>query len=379
MYSNKLWILTLVALAGCGAKHEETKTADARPVAVSVARAEEQTMPEVYEATGTLKARLTTVLSARVMGTIRELRPQPGDVVQAGQVVAVLDAREIEAALGQARAARDEASNALPEVTSAIAAAQAQLDLATATYKRMKSLFDQKSITAQEFDEVSARHRAAEAQLDMAKAKRQQIKQKIQQADEAVAQAAAQKSYLEVRAPFAGTVVERKAEPGMLAAPGMPLVVLEQAGGYRLEAAVEESRLGKIRPGMSVEVKLESGPETRTGRVEEVVPALDPGSRTFTVKIGVAGGLLRSGMFGRAVFTMGERKALTVPAPAVRKQGQVEQAMVVDGGVARVRMVTTGIRSADRVEILSGLTAGETLVAKLTDELVDGAKVEVRP
>jgi multidrug efflux pump subunit AcrA (membrane-fusion protein) len=375
--SPKFLILTTVLLAGCGAKHEATKAADARPVAATVARVEEQNVPEMYEATGTVKARSTTVLSARLMGAIRELRPQPGETVRAGQLVAVIDAREIEAALRQARAGRDEAQNGMPEVVSAIAAAQAQLDLANSTFARMKSLADQKSITAQELDEVSARRRMAEAQLEMARAKRLQLQQKIQQASEAVAQAEAQKSYLEVRAPFAGLVVERKAEPGMLASPGMPLLVLEQAGGYRLEAAVEESRLAKIRPGMNVQVKLE-GAEERAGRVEEVVPALDAGSRTFTVKIGLSGGLLRSGMFGRAGFPMGERKALTVPASSVRKQGQVEQVMVVTGGVGRIRMVTTGARSGARLEILSGLSAGDTVVSSLSPEMEDGTKIEVR-
>jgi len=370
-----------VMLSGCGEeKHAAArKSAEAPPVSVSVAKAAEAAVPELYESTGTVKARTTAVLSARVMGYVRELRPQAGDSVRAGQVVAVIDAKEIETGLRQAEAARNEAQSAVPEVTNSIAAAQAQLDLADSTHRRMKTLLDQKSITNQEFDEVAAKQRMAQANLEMARARRMQLEQKIRQADAAVAQASVMKGYMEVIAPFAGTVIERKAEPGMLASPGMPLLVVEQAGSYRLEAAVEESRLRMIRPGMKVQVELEAIGKPVEARVEEILPALDAGSRTFTVRIGLPGGLLRTGMFGRARFATGETKALTVPSSAVVRQGQVEKVYVADGGVARGRLVTTGAPLDARVTVLSGLSAGELVVAPVPASLTDGAKIEVRP
>jgi RND family efflux transporter MFP subunit len=367
-------------MTGCGGEHATARKAEDLPaVAVTVTEAAEETVAEEYVATGTVKARSTTVLSARVMGYLRELKPQAGDTVKAGDVVAVLDAKEIETGVRQAEAARNEAKSAVPEVDNAIAAAKAQLDLANSTLQRMKSLFEQKSITSQEFDEVAARQRMAQANHEMARARRQQLDQKIRQADEAVAQANVMRGYTTVVAPFTGIVVERKAEPGMLAAPGMPLLVVEQAGGYRLEAGVEESRLGRMRAGMAVKVELESSDQPLVGRVEEIVPALDAGSRTFTVKIGMAGGgTLRSGMFGRARFASGEKKALVAPWTALVEQGQVQKVYVVDGGVARGRMVTTGARQGGMVEILSGLSKGEKLVAPVPAKLSDGGKVEVR-
>lgn len=370
----------MALLPGCGPQNPAARQAERPPaVSASVVRLQEERVPELYEATGTVRARVSSVLSARVMGYIREIRVRAGDPVRAGQVVAVLEAREIDSGLRQAEAAREEARNGLPEVDNAIAAARAQLELAEATCRRMKSLFDQKSITQQEFDEVEARRRMAQANFEMARAKRAQLEQKIRQADQAVAQAAVMKGYTEVTAPFNGTVIERKAEPGMLAAPGMPIVVVEQAGNYRLEAAVEESRLGRIRPGMAVEVVLDSSGEPRPGRVEEIVPALDPGSRTFTVKISLSGGLLRTGMFGRARFAMGEKKALLAPPEAIVRQGQIEQVFVVAGGAAKARLITTGAQHGSRVEVLSGLAAGETIVAPVPATLQDGARIEVRP
>lgn len=373
-----LWIAA--ALAGCGGEKPAPRKAEPGPaVRATVVRLAEETVPDVYEATGTVRARVSSVLAARVMGYLREVRVQAGDTVQPGQVIAVIEAREIDSGLKQAEAARDEAHSALPEVDNAIAAAKAQLGLAEATHRRMKSLFDQKSITQQEFDEVEARLRMARANYEMAVAKRAQLEQKIRQAESAVAQAAAMKGYMEITAPFRGIVVERKAEAGMLAAPGMPIAVVEQAGGYRLEAAVEENRIKAVKLGMGVEVLIDALGAPVQGRVEEIVPALDPGSRSFTVKIGLSGGLLRSGMFGRARFPMGERKALLVPASAIVRQGQVEQVFVVENGVAKSRLVTTGAARGDRVEALSGLRAGESVVAPVPANLADGSRVEVRP
>jgi len=375
-----LIVITAAGLAACGGAKEPARKAEALPpVRVQTVKLAEETVPEIYEATGTVRARVSSVVGARVMGYLREVRVQAGDAVQPGQVIAVIEAREIDSGLKQAEAAREEARSALPEVASAIAAARAQLELAEATHRRMKSLFDQKSITQQEFDEAEARLRMARANHEMALAKKAQLEQKIRQADSAVAQAAAMKGYMEITAPFRGVVVERKAEAGMLAAPGMPIAVIEQSAGYRLEAAVEEGRLGHIRPGMGVEVVLDALGAPQQGRVEEIVPALDPGSRSFTVKIALSGGLLHSGMFGRARFALGERKALLVPPSAIVRQGQVEQVYLVENGAARARLVTTGAAHSGRIEVLTGLRPGDAVVVAPPANLRDGSPVEVRP
>jgi RND family efflux transporter MFP subunit len=166
----------------------------------------------------------------------------------------------------------------------------------------------------------------------------------------------------------------------MLAAPGTPIAVLEQSGGYRLEAAVEESRLGNVRPGMRAEVRLDAFDRSLSGVVSEIVPALDPASRTFAVKIDLPGGLpLRSGLFGRARFALGEQSALLVPAAAVQTEGQLRKVYVVDGGVARARLVTLGSGHEAGFEVLSGLSEGEAVVTPLPAALTDGGRVEVRP
>lgn len=386
MFSSKR-ILLFPALAGvlllsaCGSSKEPAKKngANEAPMSVKALAAEMATVPDTYEATGTVRARSTAMLSARIMGHIREVRVQAGDRVSAGQVVAVLDAREIETGVRSAEAARAEARSAVPEVENAIAAAKAQLDLAEATWKRMKSLFDQKSITEQEMDEVQAKRNMALAGYKMALAKKTQLEDKIRQADEGLAQATLQKGYATVTAPFAGVVIERKAEPGMLASPGMPIVTIEQAGAYRFEASVEEGMLAKVRPGMKATVELDAAGAPLETSVAEIVPAMDAMSRSFTVKLNLpASAAIRSGLFGRARFPIGEKKALTVPLSALIEQGQVQKVFVEDQGSAQARLVTTGLRRGANVEVLSGLKAGEKVIAPVPAGLIDGGRIEVR-
>ncbi len=383
MFSSKILIPLAPAallLSGCGSHTPEKKTAEQGPaIQVSLHEVRSGKVAGVYEATGTVRARSTSVLSARIMGYIRDIRAQAGDTVRAGQTVAVIDAKEIDDAVAQAKAGVAEARAAVPEVDNAIAAAQAQLDLANSTMKRMKSLYDQKSITSQEFDEVQARSRMAAANHQMALAKRTQLTAKIAQAESGLAQVAVNKTYTEVKAPFTGIVVERKAEPGMLASPGMPILVIEQAGAYRLEAAIEESRIASVKAGSNVTVRLDSLDRDIEARVSEIVPTMDPVSRTFTARIDLPSSpLIRSGLFARALFPAGEKDALTVPASAVRDQGQVQSVFVADSGIARVRLIKSGSRVDGGVEVLSGLSPGDRVVSNPPPSLTDGSRIEVR-
>lgn len=381
MFSTKFHFLMAGAalLAACGGQKQPPAAADRKPaVAVRTLRVETGAVPVEYRATGTVKARSTASLSARVMGYLREVRVHAGESVKAGQVIAVVDAREIEAAARRAEAAVAEARLAASEAGNAVAAAKSQLSLAESTYNRMRPLFDDKSITPQEFDEVSARRQLALANLSMAQARHNQAESRVRQASEAAEQAQAQRGYLTVAAPFSGIVVERKAEPGMLAAPGQPIVVIEQAGLYRLEASIEEARLREIRVGTKTTVELDALDGAIPSAVAEIVPAMEPASRTFTAKIDLpAGPMIRSGMFGRAAFRLGEKEAIRIPESALRRIGQLEQVFVIEGDAARVRLVTTGSRADGKVEILSGLAGGETIAAEVPGALEDGSRIEV--
>jgi RND family efflux transporter MFP subunit len=243
----------------------------------------------------------------------------------------------------------------------------------------MKELYGNKSISDQEFDEASAKLKAAQSAYDMARAKRAQLDSRLAQAEQELRAAEVTRSYAEMSAPFAGIVTAKSVEPGNLAVPGAPLLTIER-DGYRLEASVEESKLQTIRLGQAVSVALDDIDRPMNARVSEIVPAVDAASRAYTVKIDLPPiPALRSGIFGRAAFQLGSRQVLAIPAGAVTERGQLQSVFIVDNGRARTRLITLGEKANDRVEALSGLTAGEQVIFPVPANLSDGVQIEVRP
>jgi RND family efflux transporter MFP subunit len=377
-----LGLTVLFLLAGCGSKTptEAAAGSAAAPIAVRAITVAPAAWPDTYDAVGTVRARTAAVISSKVMGYVREVRVAAGDRVREGQPLVVLDSRDLDAAYRQAEAARNEAQSAVPEAENAIAGAHANLELAQATYKRIKDLLDKDSVSTQEYDEASAKLKVAQSGYQMALSKRAQLQSKIAQAEQAFASATVMRSYAQLNAPFAGTVTAKSVDPGALAAPGAPLLTIEREGDYRFEASAEESKLRLIRLGQPVAVSLDALGRTIEGRVSEIVPAIDAASRTFTVKIDLpAAPQLRSGLFGRASFSFGTRQVLAVPPSAVTERGQLASVFVADGGRANSRFITLGRQTAAGVEVLSGLNPGEKVVFPVPPGLADGSPVEVRP
>ncbi len=371
----------VVWLAGCGdvAREPEPAVTSAPAIAVSVITPAVQQWPAIYEATGTVRARTSSIIAAKWMGYVREVKVQVGDQVRPGQLLVALDARDLDSSVAQAAAAREEVRNEIPEADSAVAAAKASLDLAQSTFQRMNELYGKKSISDQEFDEASAKLKAAQAAFEMARAKRSQLDGRLAQADQQVRAAQVTRSYADVQAPFAGIVTAKSVDPGNLATPGAPLLTIER-DGYRLEASVEESKLGSIHVGQPVSVTLDGIDRTLDARVSEIVPAVDAASRSYTVKIDLpAEPGLRSGIFGRARFQLGSRSVLAIPFAAVTERGQLQSVFVEENGFARTRLITLGDQAKDQVEVLSGLTAGEKVISPVPQGLADGARVEVKP
>lgn len=371
----------LMFLVSCG--KEEAKRATpvaAAPVAIHTAAAGEQEWPSGFEATGTVRARTSGAVSSKVMGYVQQVSARVGEHVRAGQTLVTLEVRDLDSAVRTAEVSKAEVQAAIPEAESSIAAARANQELARATFRRMEDLFAKKSISNQEFDEASARLKAAEANYEMARARRAQIDSRLAQADQGIRSAGVMRDYAKLTAPFAGVVTARNVEPGNLATPGTPLLVVELEGSLRLEAMLDESRLGSVKVGQTVEVSLEALDKTLMAKVTEIEPSVDATSRSYTVKIDLPSlAQLRSGMFGRVVFATSARKVLTVPAGALQERGQLQTVFAVEDGAAHARLVTTGERGAAGVEILSGLSAGEQVVRPIPAGLQDGAKVEVRP
>lgn len=291
--------------------------------------------PVTEEVVGSVRTRVRSTIEAKVSGRISEMPVILGQKVKSGELLAKIDAREIQARLEQAEAQSEQASRDL---------------------ERVRTLAQKQVASKQELDAAEARARVTEA---------------------AHREARTMLGYVNVTAPFDGVVSRRLAEVGDLAAPGKPLLEIEDRGALRFEADVPEALIGMVSAGDKMEVSIPTIRKSFPATVAEVSPTADAASRTFLVKLDLpASPELRAGQFGRAAVPVGEAKSLRIPADAIVQRGQMEIVFVSESGKARLRLVRTGKTFPDGVEILSGLSDGDAVILSNPFSLVDGQPVE---
>jgi len=366
---------------GCGDKIEpgNEKRSEGPLVKVKVAIARTTSQPLTYEAVGTVQPVTTSTLASKLMGTVKEIRVQEGDQVKQGETLVVIDKRQVSAQLRQAQAALDEARRAEAAAVSARDAAVAGAQLARATYERYLSLIKEESASRQEFDEVEARHRQAQASFKQAEQMMAAARYRVQQAEAAVSVAGVASDDAFILAPYDGIVTGKTSEVGDLATPGTPFLTLESTGSYRVDVVLPEAYFNAIRLKQAVIIRIPAlGDQPLEGIVETIVPAADQSSRSFLVKIGLpVDKAIRSGMFARVVVKTGAERLMLISASAVVPQGQLTGIFIVDDNqIARFRLLRTGRRIDDSVEIITGLEEGQGFVVTPPPTLVDGARVE---
>jgi RND family efflux transporter MFP subunit len=377
--------MAAAAVAACGGgQHATVDTAARPPITVAVAPVVARDTAERLEAGGIVSARESAAISSRIVATVAAVRVKAGDGIRAGDVLIILDARDVVAQTGQTRASAIAADKALTRARSEQTAAEAEHRLAAAWQKRIAALHARNSAADQEYDEAQARLAAAAARLAGAQAGAEGAEAELAAARAAIGVATATESYTSIRAPFDGLVTERLSDPGNLAAPGVPLLRIESGGARQVVARVDEARAAYVRPGDRATVVIDGiAPSVADGSgvegiVAEVARAIGTDQRAFTVKVNVPPTVTaRSGSFARVVFRGAPRRALIVPAGAVQRQGQVSSVFVIQDGVARLRLIQAGLAAQDGVEVLAGLDAGESVVTSPLTALVDGARVVI--
>lgn len=375
-----LWMAA--GLSACGEKGKQG-TAVSRPVVQGVEVIVVRPVPRqtMAEALGTVRARTTAAVAPQVMGRLTGIAVTEGSVVAAGALLATIDDTTVRAQLSSAEGAVAEAEAAREEADRAISQAEAGKTLAEKTFERFRKLLEGKVVTPQEFDEVEMRRTVAVKELERAQQKRAQVSAKIAQARGQADAAKAMLAWTKVIAPFAGVIVEKRADAGSMATPGVPLFLLEDPRRHRIEASVSERSLPLLKKGTPVHVILDADPgKPFSAVVTEIDPAIDPVSRTFTVKADLPAGRARSGQSGKVRFAAGEGTVLAVPMRAITRAGGSDGVFTVGAldNVARLSMVTLGAEFDDRVEVLSGLSDGARVALSPIDNLSDGARVEVR-
>jgi RND family efflux transporter MFP subunit len=273
------------------------------------------------------------------------------------------------------RASADQSQAAVRAAQGQQVVAQTDANLAASTLERYRQLQAEKSVSPQEMDEVARRAEAAAARLDAAHAQTEAARDQANGA-------AAMLSYTRLRAPFPGVVTARMADPGTMAAPGMPLLQVDQAGTLQLQTIVDESAISAIHKGMKVQVAIDgAGAATFASTIAEINAAADPASHSFLVKIDLpSSSQLRAGMYGTAEFPNGLRQAILIPRSSVVSRGSLVCVYVLDSrGIAQLRSVTLGAAHGNLIEVLSGISAGEKLVDAPADRDLAGKRIEVQP
>ncbi|MGH8010040.1 MAG: efflux RND transporter periplasmic adaptor subunit, partial [Candidatus Binatia bacterium] len=387
-----LLLVSLLLAAACSGPSEPL-TAEAKPahtVRAQISTVRPQVIDETLEAVGTVQSLKRSLLSSKLVATIVAVHAAEGERVRAGQVVVDLDDRDVKAQLTSAEASLRDAQNALEVVKQeslaadkTVEAAKAQHEFASATLTRYQTLLQRHSVAPQEYEEVGARAKMAAAEVARAQAgkaalaaKQRQAVAGIERVRAELASAQVSRSYTKLTAPFDGIVVAKSVEVGNMASPGVPLLTIEEER-YRLEVAVQESEVRRLRVGQPATVHIEVLEHAFPSTVSDVVPTADPLSRTFIAKLTLPAEMgLRSGLYGKAQFVVGTREAIVIPRSAVRERGQLQGVFVLDQDhIASWRLIKTGKSAADQIEVLAGLAAGERLVVDGSAQISDGSRV----
>ncbi len=369
-----------ISAASCGGGAKDPESPAAAPLAVVTETAALVPLAERLEAGGVVKAGTSAVVSSRVMAAVLERKVSAGDRVKRGQVLVVLDDRDLSSQVRQTEASAAAAEQAVAAARSEGTAAAAEQKLAEAWHKRIATLRGQNSATPQELEEADARLAGAVARVEGARARVDQATAALAAARASGESAATIKSFAVLTAPFDALVTETLIEPGNLATPGLPLIRLDADGVQQVEVRMDEARVPFIQVGDEVDVSFGSTSTEQPASpmkavVKEVARVVEADERTFTVKVSLPSSAVRTGSFARVRFRGNTRQALTVPVSAIRRQGQVATAFVVEGERARLRYLQTGAVDGDRIEVLAGVEAGERMVTSPPPQLTDGARV----
>jgi len=391
-------------------------------VPVVVAAAEQGTMAQTLTVTGTIRAGREADVGAQISARVVEVKVREGDSVTAGQVLVTLDAAQAKSQVRQARAGAEAAAarleaakrrlevleeGARPEekaiARSRLEQAESALRTAEADLKRLRGLYEEGAISKQQLDGAQTEYDTARTNRDSARqslelmekgarpeeieAGRKDVEAAAAGLDQArgmLAEAEERLGYTVIRSPLTGVVYERHVEPGEITSTGGgdPLLRLADLSTVYYEAMVPERVALRVKPGQRVEVVVQgNGDRSVEGEVERLVPVANPNSRDFLMRINLveAAGVTKPGMFARgAVIVEESAGVVVVPKDALVERGGKLLAFVVAEGRAEQRKVGAGISDAERVEIVSGITAGEQVVVIGAQGLQDGDPVQVK-
>ncbi len=336
-------------LTACGSHEDTAKTAAApRVVQAPSIVVQLQDTPAYAPTPGTVVAEESIKVASRLMGYIRNIAVVEGQSVKAGQRLFTIDPLDIEGAVEQARLGLNQAEDALKD--------------AKADHDRYANLHKEEVVTRQQYEKMRLNYEIAVSRAAQSKA--------------SLTTAQGQMRYATVAAPFAGVVTQKLANEGDIAAPGHPVLVLENPAKLQVQTTVPEAVFKGLTAGQTVDIEVDGQAAPLKGRVARLSPAADPVTHTYLVKLNIQT-QAKSGAFARVLFPAGQTRSLRVPQTALQNRAGIEGVFVVDAkGIAQYRMVRTGREQQGQVEVLSGLSAGDRVVTGNATALNNGDQVE---
>ena len=336
-------------------------------------RVESRQITQIYEAVGTIRPLTESVIESQVSGQILKVNVVPGARVKTGRVLVLLDTRQLNTRLEQAKQGLAFANNTLNQNQKSIDEAKAGQDQANAAYLRTKTLYEKEVVTSQQMEIDRAAFLQAKARYEKNLDAFQAAKSNLRQAREVVKEARIGLGYASIKAPASGVVVGRLIDPGDQAVPGKPLLIVQTSGSLRLEARVREGLIRKIIQGNPYAVGIETLETNVTATIEEIAPYANPETRTFLVKAALpeTPGIY-PGMFGRLLIPVKTEETLLIPQAAVIRVGHLEMVNIQspknqpqNSQDQKIRYrsvyIKTGKILGPKIEVLSGLTGTETL------------------
>lgn len=363
-------LLLAFTAAACG--NDSASAASAAPATpapapvmdIAVVRASTSTVESALEISGTLAAKTRVGIKPKAPGRLERVLVDVGDRVSEGQVVATIDRGEVDAQV-------DAGVAAIGVAKASIDAAEAGLANALTEHDRAKMLFEGGAIPRQRLEAADTAHRAAVAQRDLAGANLALAEASLRRTREVQRDAT-------LRSPVSGFIVERHYDAGAI--PGdQPVVVVADVRQLKLEAGVSELEAGRLTNGLPAVVAVQAKPgEEFKGQLAAIVPEVDEKNRHFRIEVRVDNreNSLLAGMYASARLVVASAaNAIVVPREAVTSRDGRRVVLKVDGEKVVPTPVTEGLNDGRQVQIISGLGAGDQVVADARRQLPADARV----
>jgi HlyD family secretion protein len=365
----------IIGITGCSEPNAN------KNITVKIATAENQELKTSLSLSGVLLPNQTADISRPAYWQVKSVGPDVGDPVKTGDVLVVLDAEKLNAQLMQAEAGLKSAEASAQGVQSQMELAKINLDAIQKNFNRTKALYDSGTASQSQMDDVTDKLDTARKQyknaagpaLAQAQAAIETARANIQNLKVQIAEAI-------IRSPFDGIVTNRNADPGEVVSPGVSVISVADTSILKMKSSITQDLLPLLTVGQEVDVTIDIYPDrVFKGTVSGIGPIAVNTGGVFPVEIAIQNdGSILSGLSAHATLNVTGKNGVVVPTAAVLESGEKSYVFVIQNGVAIKRVVTTGLRNDQGVEILKGVMAGELVAVTNIRSLSDNLPVNIQ-